>query len=129
MVEIRKDTGVEQAEEIPLSARLGLEVPEDETLRLLLIHVELCVDVILSIGLLGLIPGVDEVDITAGARTGSAAWEVAFPARTKSVTVERGGAVSHGRGPLTNNHPVVAVGSVRRSIAANLLYMLLHKSQ
>lgn len=44
-----KDSSVNQSECVPLGTGLGLEVPEDPTLRVLLKSLELCFDVAASI--------------------------------------------------------------------------------
>lgn len=59
-----KDSSVNQSECVPFGTGLGLEVPEDPTLRVLLKRLELCFDITASIVLHLLRPCVDEIDLS-----------------------------------------------------------------
>ena len=70
MERLWENAGVEQAEEVPLRARLGLEVPEDPAAGVLLKDLELGLDVAAHVVLELVAPGFDEVDVLAGADVG-----------------------------------------------------------
>ena len=109
IVEVWKDTGVQQSEKIPFSAGLGLKVPEDETLCLLLIDVELCIDVVLGIDLLRFVPTFNEIDLATGARARKASRIAALPSRANFVAIETWRTVCHCRGPFTNDYPMIGI--------------------
>ncbi|EKG18278.1 hypothetical protein MPH_04473 [Macrophomina phaseolina MS6] len=69
-LELWKDAGVDQAEEVPLRGGFGLEVPPEPALRLLLEDVELRVDIRSCVRLVLLRPLVDVVDGRAAADAG-----------------------------------------------------------
>ena len=114
----REDVSLEQAFEVPLGGLLSLEIPEDESLGLLLEYIQLSLDVPTGAVYRCQIPGIDEVDVAARScgRNGSRQRIAALPSRPKSVTVKSRGAISHGGGPFSNDYKMVDIGSVRASI-------------
>lgn len=120
---IRKHTRVQQAEKIPLCTCLGLKIPENASLGVLLVDLQLRLDEAPRIVFEDLAPGVDEVYIGAGADVGGAGVG-AVVAGADLVAVEGSGAVGHGGGPLADDSPV-GLGGVGLCVVADKLAMLL----
>ncbi len=121
---LREDAGVQEAEQIPLGAGLGLKIPEDPAPRVRLVGLQLRFNVTSRIIFELLTPRLDEVDV--GAWTDEFAAGIgAVVARADSVPVQRGGAVGLGGRPFADDDPVVGIGGVAANIVANCLAMLL----
>ena len=103
---LRKDAGVEEPEQIPLRARLGLEVPKHPAAGILLVDFELSFDEASGVVFERLIPRLDEVDVGAAADE-AAARVCAVVTGADAVAVEGCGAVGHCGGPFADDLPVV----------------------
>lgn len=99
-------------------------------MRVQLVDIQLRLDVLAHVVLERRRPRLDEVDGGAGAVEGGSG-EGAVVAGADAVAVECGGAVGHRRRPFADHEPLVAVGGVRRDVAADELPMLgrLHGSK
>lgn len=124
-LQIWEHTLVEQGEKIPLGCSLGLEIPEDETLSLLLVNIQLSGDEARGVVLGVRRPRVDRIDASALSTAGRSTVEVAFPARSFLEAVQIGSAVGHGRAPFAHQDPVLAVSRVSTGIFADSLDVLL----
>lgn len=103
---MREDTSIHQGEEVPLGRAgvLGLEVPENPAVSVLLKNVQLGFDVGTGIGLEGGVPG---GQVARGVAASDVARTGVGPvvAGADTVTVEVFGAVSQGTGPFADNDP------------------------
>ena len=118
-----KDPDIQESEKIPLRAPLGFEVPEDPALAVQLKHIQLHLDILAHVVLESLCPGLDEVDVLAGA-VECGAGVGAIVAGADSIAVEGGGAVRRCCCPLTYHEPLVTVLGVGGDIFADKLSVL-----
>lgn len=120
---LREHPGVQQSDEIPLSASFGLEVPKDPAVGEALVNIQLRLDVQPCIVLESLVPCVDKIDAAAGTMV-RAAGVIAFIAGANAVAVQGGSAIGHCSRPFADDDPVVDVGRVCAGVAAHELAVI-----
>ena len=114
---------MQQTKQIPLGARLGLEIPKDPPLTVELVDIQLRLDILTHLILERLRPRLDEIDGLAGT-TVHRPRKGAVIASADPVAIERSGAVGHGRGPLANDEPLVAASAVGGDVITDELAVL-----
>lgn len=103
---LREDTGIEQAEKIPLGTGFRLKVPEDPTPRVSLEGLHLSFNVASCIVFELLVPSLDEVDVRTRSHVG-APWICSVVAGPDTVAIQSGSAIRHGSSPLSDDYPMV----------------------
>lgn len=106
--QLRENPCVHQAEEIPLGARLGFEVPKHPSVRHLLVNFNLRFDVLPRVIFERLVPSVDEIDGIARADPRRIRL-IAVVLGADAVAIERSSAVRHGGRPFADDNIVIDV--------------------